>query len=256
MGNRLFQGYAIDHEKQQLVFPGALPNQIPSPTSPVDGSYFTALIGRDAVSFGADLNGYVPMCWFSTPEILAISDSFLTLIQLRRDLGLSCTIDTDVIAGRMWLNSISFQQLGTETYCREIAICTPGSSLTFSLEHNTVVETPANLVEAYKGSFSSHADAIHQAAARMIGVFRGYAETGGTVNLGLSGGTDSRVCLAAALAADIGDTLHVGSKDNGRLDFPIAVELSERFEFPRSTAPLRTFTGHSRIAIHLQLGQP
>lgn len=231
-GNQIFQGYAVDHEKKQLIFPGASPDDLPDPASPKDGSYFTARIEKETVTFGTDLNGYVSMCWFESPLATVISDSFLTLLGLRNALGLACSPNMETIAGRMWVNAITNSQVGTATFCEEITYCTPGTALTYDIPKGKTTQSQRNLVSQYKASFTSHSDAIHNTAARMIGVFRGFAETNGAVNLSLSGGTDSRACLAAALAAGIGEVLHIGSKDNGRLDYPIAVELSRKFGFP------------------------
>ncbi|MDO5031282.1 hypothetical protein [Corynebacterium sp.] len=230
-GGRLFQGYAIDHERQAIIFSGAKNSQLPRPSTPIDGSYFTAELSDSQATFGADLNGYVPMCWFNSRSVTAISDSYLSLVNLRTALGLPCSINPETVAGRMWMNSMAYQQLGTKTFCKEVSICTPGTTLSFSYETRMLHELPANLPKQYETAIESHADAIHQAAARMIGVIKGYAESGGLVSLSLSGGMDSRACLAAALRAGIGDSLFVGSKDNGRADYPIARELAERFGF-------------------------
>lgn len=171
------------------------------------------------------------MVWFTAPKISAVSDSFLSLIALRREFGLPCTPNEDTIRGRMWLNSMSYQQLGYQTYCTEIQFCTPGTELTFSFDTGVMKDTPLNLFEYFQGSVTSHAQAVRESASRMVQTMQAYATTGGITTLGLSGGTDSRVCLAAALAADMGDRLHVASKDNGTNDFEVAVELSKSFGF-------------------------
>ncbi|GEK79694.1 hypothetical protein [Agrococcus baldri] len=228
----IFQGYGIDHHAERMTFAGASSGRTPDAATPLEGSYFTARIGAQQIRCGADVYGFVPMVWTSGQTLTAVSDSYLTLIAMRRSLGLPCTPDEETIRGRMWLNSMSLQQLGRETYCREIRYATPGTELRIGLSSGSVEERPLNLVDYYTGGFDSHADAVTVAASRMVRTFKTYAETGGLTTLGLSGGTDSRVCLAAALAADMDESLHVATRNNGSADYPIAVSLSERFGFP------------------------
>jgi len=231
-GNCIFQGYAVDHNREKITFAGASESEIPSPDRPVDGSYFTAKISETDVHFGADSYGFVPLIWFTDPAISAVSDSFLTLLAVRKAFRLKCTADEETIRGRMWLNSMSYQQLGQETYCKEIKFCTPGTELRYKFTSGLISDHPCNLSKLYQGEFSTHAEAVQISATRMIRVFKSYAAAGGIVSLSLSGGTDSRVCLAAALAANIGDSLHIASKDNGTADFAVANELSSAFNFP------------------------
>lgn len=233
----IFQGYAIDHDQETMVFAGSDDDHLPDPARPVEGSYFTARITDSHIRCGADSYGFVPMVWFSEAGITAVSDSYLSLIAIRRALGLPRTPHVETIRGRMWLNSMSMQQLGRETYCAEIRCATPGTELRFDLRSGTLEELPCDLRAFYTGAFESHAEAIAESTTRMVRTFKTYAEAGGLVTLGMSGGTDSRVCLAAALAADIGDALHISCTNNATRahdvkDYAVAVALSEEFSFP------------------------
>lgn len=233
----LFQGYAIDHEREAMIFDGAAPDELPDPSQPVEGSYFTARFDAQTLRAGADSYGFVPMVWFSDPGIAAISDSYHTLISIRRSLNLPRTPDLETIRGRMWLNSMSLQQMGQETFCQEIRYATPGAQLTLSIPDGTLREAPLNLQDFYSESFADHAEAVMMSVTRMVRTFKTYAASGSLTTLGLSGGTDSRVCLAAALAADVGGALHVASANkktrlNDNQDYAVAVALSEQFGFP------------------------
>lgn len=227
----LFQGYAIDHEAERMIFKGAAPSDVPDPSAPVEGSYFTARFDQDTVRCSTDSYGFVPQVWFSEPSITAVSDSFLSLVAIRRALNLPCTVHEETVAGRMWLNSMSFQQMGRETYCEQVGYSTPGSELSVDVRTGALTETPLNLLSFYQASFDTHAEAVTLAAERMVRTFKTYAETGGVVSLGLSGGTDSRVCLAAAMQAGVLDSMHIASTNNGTPDYDVAVSLSERFGF-------------------------
>ncbi|MGJ6980111.1 hypothetical protein ACSDQ9_06225 [Aestuariimicrobium soli] len=237
----LFQGYAIDHTGESMIFGLAGPRSTPDPSRPLEGSYLVARVESSAVRVSTDVFGFVPMMWTQGPNFVAASDSFLSLVTLRRVLGLSCSPDEVTIRGRMWLNSMSLQQLGTDTYCAEIKYVTPGTELRIDADDCSVQLAPLDLVAHYSGSFASHEEAVTESASRMVRVMRTYAEAGGLISLGLSGGTDSRLCLAAGLAADVGDALHVASKNNGTPDYQVALDLSERFGFPlnRTDARLR-----------------
>lgn len=228
----IFQGYGIDHQRERMIFAGAESADLPDPLAPVEGSYFTAQFDDRTLRCGADVYGFVPMMWFTAPGITAVSDSYLSLIALRRAYGLPCTPDVETIRGRMWLNSMSLQQLGTETYCEEISYCTPGTSLTIDHHSNEVMERRLNIPAFYSDAFIDHADAVTRSATRMVRTFKTYASTGGLVTLGLSGGTDSRLCLAAALSADIGDSLHVACTNNQTPDYSVACRLSDELAFP------------------------
>ncbi|MGJ5723413.1 hypothetical protein ACSBQT_03450 [Brevibacterium sp. H602] len=232
----IFQGYGIDHIRAAMVFAGAPSSELPEPSHPIEGSYFTARFSAAEVRVGADSYGFVPMCWFNDGGVSAVSDSYLTLIMMRQELGFSRTPNSETILGRMWLNSMSLQQMGRETFCEEIRYATPATELVIDGRNGDLEEYPMDLSEFYRGSFADHADAVNESAVRMVRTFKTYAASESLTTLGLSGGTDSRVCLAAALAADMQDNLHIASTNkktrlNDNQDYAVAVALSEKFGF-------------------------
>ena len=241
----IFQGYSIDHEAETMAFVGADEEHLPHPSRPLEGSYFTARLDDCGVECGADLFGFVAMAWFSDPLVSAISDSYLSLIAIRRALGLPCRPHEETIRGRMWLNSMGLQQLGRETYGAGVRFATPGTRLRFEHKSGMLSETPLDLVGRYTGVFDTHAEAVTVSAQRMVRTIMTYAAAGGLVSLGLSGGTDSRLCLAATLAADIGDQLHIASTKNASADYAVASELGSTFGF-EVNAPSRHIQGRLR----------
>ncbi|MEL7976618.1 hypothetical protein AAG589_12205 [Isoptericola sp. F-RaC21] len=229
---RIFQGYAMDHERDRMVFADAPSNAIPDPAVPLEGTYFTATIEGTTIRCGRDLYGFVPLVWSSAKGLLLVSDSYTSIIAIRKGLGLPVTPDETTIAGRMWTNSMGAQQLGVETYCSEIKYAPAGTQLRYEAADGSVHLDTFNARTYFARSVSGHAEAVTDAAIRMVRSIKTYAATGGIVSLSLSGGTDSRLCLAAALAADIGDSLHVGCMPNSQLDFEIATDLSKNLHFP------------------------
>lgn len=229
---RLFQGYAMDHEAGRMVFAGAPSGALPDPATPLEGTYFTAVLDGPTIRFGRDLYGFVPMVWSSAEGLVLVSDSYTSIIALRKQLGLPATPSEATIEGRFWTNAMGSQQLGIETYCSEVNYAPAGTQLRYETTDGTVHLDPFDAPAYFEGTVESHAQAVTEAATRMVRSIKTYAATGGIVSLSLSGGTDSRVCLAAALAADIGDSLHIGCMPNNKLDLEIAESLSQRFGFP------------------------
>ncbi|MSS84959.1 hypothetical protein FYJ24_09325 [Actinomycetaceae bacterium WB03_NA08] len=226
-----FQGFATDHEKELMVFASAPDRFVPDPSSPVEGSYFSLHLSDEKVRFGADLYGFVPMLWFSEKGVSAVSDSYLSLIAIREQLGMSNTVDEESVRGRMWLNSMSYQQIGRETYCREIRYATPGTELSLDLKTGVFEEKALNLQNFYAGRITDHGSAISEAAARMVRMFKTYPLTGAKMTLALSGGQDSRVCLAAALVAGTSESINIICSNPGSPDYLIAQRLGEQFNF-------------------------
>lgn len=227
----MFQGYSIDGQSESMTFLDASEAQLPDPRIPAEGSYFTGRYSPDEVLCGADLLGIVQMLWFSAPGITVVSDSFLTLVSLRKLLNLPTTPNERAIVARFWLNSMAGAQLSEETFCSEIHYCLPGTHIRIDVASCTAVPVLLDYRAFYESAFDSHASAVRYSTIRMVRALKAYATAGGLVSLALSGGIDSRVCLAAALAADIDESLFVGCQKNGTKDYPIALELSDKFNF-------------------------
>lgn len=174
----LFHGYAIDHEREKMVFTGAPSSQLPEPSEPMEGSYFTAKFDSNTFTCAADLFGHVSMVWFGEQTMFAVSDSFLTLVTIRRALSLPVSLDETTVRSRSWLNSMALSQLGPATYCREIKYATPGTTLTVDLKSGSTQERLFRLEEFYASTFENHAHAIDLSSQRMVRTLKTYAETG------------------------------------------------------------------------------
>lgn len=240
-----FKGWPVDYASGRLVFPSADVTQWPRAHDHAEGSFFRAEHHGSSLSVTADEFSVSPMLHTSEARLFAASDSLFVLSRVRRVLGFPTAPVPTAAAGRRWTNSMGHQQFGPQSICTGIEYAFPGTVVTFDLVARSAVVEHAQLPETLLEGIDSHPAAVEESARRMVQLFRALSETGVTVNAAVSGGMDSRVVLAAALAADIGDNLAVGCQDNGSPDLEIASRLSARFRFPLNKGR-RELQGKSR----------
>lgn len=246
----IFQGYAMNHEKQKFIFSGAcgLKEWL---DKPLEGSYFFSTVNENEISCRADLYGLMPMVWFSENDIFAISNSYLSIIEIRRVLSLPNEFDPQGVAARLWSNAMGGTQLGRRTYCKNVRYAIPGSKLVVSVRDAQCSEEVLNYPEYYSSFFESHSEAIELTARRIVSTFKTYDSLNAAVALAISGGTDSRVCLAGALKSGIQENIKFGCNENGLKDYAVAQGLSESFGFELN-APLTvrsSFGGNDQAAL-------
>ena len=227
-----FKGWAVDYTTGRLVFPSADMDQWPCPHDRAEGSFFRAEHRGASLSVTADEFSVSPMLHTSEKRLFAASDSLFVLSRVRRVLGFPTDPVPEAAAGRRWTNSMGHQQFGPQSICSGVEYAFPGTVVTFDLVARSAVVEHARLPETLLEGIEGHSEAVEESARRMVQLFRALSEAGVTVNAAISGGMDSRVVLAAALAADIGDDLAIGCQDNGSPDLEIASRLSARFRFP------------------------
>lgn len=232
-----FKGWAVDYQAGRITFPDADSASWPNAHARAEGSFFRAEQGSGDVRVTTDEFSVTPMLHTSEPGLFAASDSLFVLTWVRRALGYANDPLPAALESRRWTNSMGHQQFGPRTVVAGIDYAFPGTVVTRDLdERRTTVEHDL-LPETLLKGISDHSEAIVESARRMVQLFRALAAAGVTVNAAISGGMDSRVVLAAALAADIGDRLVVGCQDNGSPDLVIATRMSERFRFPLNKGP-------------------
>lgn len=232
-----FRGYAIDHEGERLLFTGAA--EVPSPRDPLEGCYVTVRRSPTEFEVGADIFGQMSLLYFTAPGIVAVSDSMLALSELRKNLGLPCTLNNEVVRSRLWMNAMADQQLSEGTVVREISYATPGTLLKVNAEDIALTVKRPSFRDLFSSGLTTYEDTVSEAALRMVRLTKTVAGLGSNVVLSLSGGMDSRVCLAAIVAAGAQNTVRMGSSaEPGReRDFEVATLLSERFGFALNEKP-------------------
>ncbi|MCB1484855.1 MAG: hypothetical protein KDJ17_08175 [Hyphomicrobiaceae bacterium] len=222
-----FKGYVIDHERRTIGLSGGA--YAPDARSHMEGCYVCAQPEGKRYTIGADAFAQFPMLFFAEHGIVAVSDSMFALTKLRKYLGLPCKIDEDTALARSWLNAMAAQQLSDRTLIAGIHFCPPGTTLSATAEGDMTVErTPAR--HLFQNDIRNYSDEIRQGAERSVALISTFLHIpDARVTLALSGGHDSRVCLAAALKT--GGTIGIRSNVNRPEDLAVALALGEKFGF-------------------------
>jgi hypothetical protein len=124
------------------------------------------------------------------------------------------------------------QLLGTSTLINGISFCPPCSKIrintTKPVAHIEKVLAP----DLFLTNTSDYRDSILTGAHRLASVIATLPEIPNTnTTLSLSGGMDSRVCLAAALAHSNHHSLFIQTNKNRQDDYVVARELGRQFNF-------------------------
>ena len=237
----IFTGFAYDDDRQELYFGaggwaarGADWNEEDLP-----GCHVSMTWDEDRVEVTTDLYRSMPLFLTTEPGLVLVSDSAYLLLQLRRRLGLRCSPD-DVVAGSLrWGNAMSAQLMGSRTLVREISYVPVGQRLRLGLRDPRasaqVLVRPLRDVFFWDGS--SYRESIHSAATRVASIIQTVASLGPeAARLSLSGGKDSRICLAAALLSPVARASARFSCTNTspqhQRDAEVVGLLSQEFDFP------------------------
>lgn len=233
-----FRGYAIDYDRQEITFglPGfrdAGPELRGSIETGTEGEYVLARVSDDAVSFRRDLFAMAPLLHTSGPGYVALSDSMLVLGDLRSATGQPRTQNAEVLLARSVVNNLSGQQLSHETFTEEIEFLRIGERLDVDLRPRpTVRATLGDLPTSFSADDLDYRDVVRTAARRMAGLLRALSgPTQWPPTIRLSGGYDSRTCLAAARAAHVERDIRIISHNDlevHAVDFAIATTIAAR----------------------------
>lgn len=227
-----FTGYAVDYLGRKVLLEDSL--GCLDPASPLEGCYVAATRMGDGLVVGNDLFAQLSMLYFEEPDLIAISDSTLLLCEIRRRLNIPCQLDVAVFRARSWLNGMAAQLLSVDTPIEGIKFAVPGQALRISLTPSIRCELSAPTIrDSFPDPNMGYPRAMRSAAinaASLVGALLKFETRG--VGLSLSGGFDSRVCLAAARAAtgELG-ALRIGSNAALEDDFRIVTGLSKQFGF-------------------------
>jgi hypothetical protein len=189
---------------------------------------------------GNDIFSQFLMLYFAAGGIVAISDSVFVLTELRRHLGIPNRVNTDAALSRAWIHGMASQCLGTSTLFDGVQYCPPGSKIRVNLAG----DKPAwrlekvSAPELFSSDISDYRSAIVQGAERAASVIATVLQIpGAKTSLSLSGGLDSRVCLAAALMCDNRDALFFRTITARQDEYAVAMALAQRFDFDFKNPP-------------------
>lgn len=232
----LFGGFAIDYSANRLIFPGAPVEHLPTVDSPIDGSYFRAECSASGFTCSSDVLGYDPLLWTESSNMLAVSDSLLSLVSLRKRLNLHVTPNQQTLIARQWMNSMGSAQLSHGTICNEVNFVTPRSTVSFSTSRRKAEVSIGQLSSFLPEGNTSHSELVRTSAIRTAQLIGSLSAADANVLLSLSGGLDSRLCLGAAFASGSVEALNIRTQNNGTPDYKIASSLAENFGFELNPA--------------------
>jgi hypothetical protein len=240
---QIFRGYALDFDRQRLVF--GLPGTVGAGTvgagyaiEPVEGCYIAAEWNGDSARISNDLFGMCSLFSFAEAECVAFSDSVFLLSRLRKALNLTLTVNTVAAHARAWGNAMAGQMLSPDTVLQEITLLPPGVTAEVPLGGALQLDRrviPLPQLFSYDES-APYSEALKDSARRIVSLIDALAGTGfEALKLSVSGGLDSRVCIAAALLspnarqASVLNCTHKSRQHDA--DYQVVSELSERFKF-------------------------
>lgn len=227
-----FKGFAIDHEGGRMVYENAAPDCWPSALQHEEGCYIRGEVIHRRFHLTSDVFRQVPIFYFCDDGYFAASDSLFSLIDLRKRLGIPCSVNEEAVVARSWLNGFTAQLLSTDTPISGVYSAAIGSRLivtpTFRSPQVEVERTTAP--ELLGDADEPHAEAVmrgSERAARLLSTFASIPEA--PTRLALSGGMDSRVCLAAAQRAGCLRDLQITTNTDWADDYRVVTELVDRF---------------------------
>ena len=222
-----FRGFAIDYPRQRILFgltglTGAIEATQAAVTEGVEGEYLCARFDTSGVRISRDMFGIAPLLHTSGPGYVALSDSMLVLSNLRDFTNQPRTQNDQVMLSRAVLNDMCGQQISDQTFMNEIHFTRIGEQLRVTLDDAPKLRSDLRAIHA---SFDSrgleYVETVRTGARRMAGLMRGLSRVPGwPIGLSLSGGYDSRTCLAAATAAGVERNIRISTRN----DLPVHVD--------------------------------
>jgi hypothetical protein len=232
----VFKGYAIDHDRQELIYSGSWAT--PNVNRALPGCYIRLQRDLDALVVGNDLFAQLPMIYYSEGGVVAISDSVFILTALRREFGLRNRVNLDAALSRAWIHGMGAQLMGTGTLIEGISYCTPGSKIRISggSGHISADLEKILMPDLFSDHVTDYRDSLIKGTKRIAAVVATMPTISGShTTVQVSGGIDSRIGLAAALMQpDHEDCSFTTNKAHAE-DYAAAYPLADKFKFTYGT---------------------
>jgi hypothetical protein len=236
-----FKGSAVDYERGSVVFglQGWLnySQDQPMESQPLlEGQFLLADWNEDQLRFRRDVFGTSQLLYSSGPGYAIVSDSLLALVDFRRHVGDPCTLNDEVLLARSVFSGLGAQQISPETYVNQISFLPARLSLDVSFEREIVPDPVGSALQDMElPDDVDYAAVVRDGAvnlSRLIATLTGLPNW--TLGLSLSGGYDSRVCLAGGIAAGVVKEMHFTCNSDLAVhaeDYRVAEALAERWGF-------------------------
>lgn len=228
----IFKGYAVDHERKQIIYSGS--GEKPNVHRSLPGCYIRIHKDFDDFVIGNDLFAQLPILYFKEDGIVAVSDSVFLLTEIRRLYGLSNRINTDAALSRAWIHGMGTQPLGTNTLIDQISYAPPGTKIRICLSGTKPTAQVEKILvpDLFFNSVTDYRETLLMGAQRIANVVATMAlipETHTTI--AVSGGTDSRIGLAAALMQPNPRVYSYATNPIYPDDYAAAQGLAKKFNF-------------------------
>lgn len=248
-----FKGSAVDHEDGSVIFglQGWLDYQ-----ETLTGSTYRNLEGQflhvdwsgRSARFQRDVFGMLPLLYTRGSGYVAVSDSMLALADLRQHMGDLITPNEEVLLARSVFSVLGGQQLSPETIVEQIQFVPARQSLDVAIVADPRATTSGRALDGLQlQEDETYRDGIRTGAtnvARLMATLSKLKPWSPVVSL--SGGYDSRLCLAGAVASGVEKDLVYNTKNSlpvHAADFEVASLLADRWQFslskPTTGNPLR-----------------
>lgn len=231
----LFRGFAVDTELEHLAVGAdgwaAAPTAMRDRVGALGGTFVHASWHDARVEVRRDVWGNQRLLRTAGDGWSAASDSMLVLRRLRDAMREPSTPDEVELLARTVLSGVAETALGPGTAIREIAFVPAGHGVELAPGAARLVGDPVGAL--LRRPAAGYRDAVRAAAAGIAGEIGAVRSLAGTrPRLRLSGGQDSRVALAAALAQGGPQDLACAVQDETeahRADARVARDLAARF---------------------------
>ena len=195
------------------------------------GTFVAASPIPGGVRVSRDMFGMVQM--FSTADagFSAASDSLTVLASLRRALGAPLTVDAQNLRARSILDLTAAQSVGESTHFQEVTA--HSAAIEVDLFFDSVV-TRHGPLPATMTPGDDYVEATRDAARELARTIATVATVDGhTVEIAMSGGLDSRLVLAGAMAGGVRPKLRSSrSTRTHERDFEVAHAVARAMELP------------------------
>ncbi|MCH1883891.1 hypothetical protein [Agrococcus sp. ARC_14] len=229
-GSEFFRGSLVSTVHGCMVF-GVdgwrdAPEEVRTDPGSHAGEYIAASWSDGRLTIDRDVFGQPRLAHTRVRGLIAASDSFLVLASLRRALGARITLNQEVLAARAVRDLVTSQQCSTETLSNEI-LYVPGSRGLGQTRHRLRFELTGPLMTDRVRTDRDPAELLRTSASNVGRIVQTLAGVEGwSTTLSLSGGLDSRVVLAGAVATDVVNDVLLYTRPAGNdVDREIALEL-------------------------------
>ena len=206
-----------------------------------EGAFIHSSWNRKEFTLQHDCFGLYPILYFQERDVFVASDSLLCLTKIRTILNLENKVEEKVHASRSWKHGLAKCLMSNSTVVKGIEYLPPASSITvrqigadqqFRLE---VKKQIPKMPHVFASKSKSYHEVLEQSFREIVGTILAIQSVQGiNIELGLSGGLDSRVLLAALrydspLAANI--FIRTNTHSSRSKDLDIVTRMSRKMNF-------------------------